>query len=118
MNNALICFLLLFTLSVYSQDSTVIKLEVPENIIIIDNRTKAEYDIGHLEGAILIPHNEIQTTILDIVPDKDTPIALYCKSGKKSGKALKYLQALGYNNATNYGGINEAKDKLNRKIIK
>lgn len=69
----------------------------------IDVRTGAEFAAGHLEGAVNIPHDRIGTVIGGVVPDKDREIRLYCRSGRRSGIALKTLKELGYTNVINEG---------------
>ena len=58
---------------------------------------------------------EEEITNLDI--SKDQPIYLYCRSGNRSGKATQILEKIGYTNAINAGGINEAAKKLDKKIV-
>ena len=48
-----------------------------------------------------------ESGIVGLVKDKDATVYLYCRSGNRSGKALKIMQKLGYTNAANVGGINE-----------
>ena len=80
---------------------------------LIDVRTKEEWDRDRIAGAILIPHDRIGNQIAGIIPDKEAPIALFCKSGRRSGIALDVLRAMGYDHAENLGGIQEARRKLN-----
>jgi len=61
--------------------------------IIIDVRTKEEYDESHVVGAINIPYDEIDK---DINLDKNKIIFVYCKSGKRSNIAYANLTHLGY----------------------
>ena len=74
-------------------------------IVLIDVRTKSEYDSGHISGSILIPHDEIAEKIKDAVPDKDTPIIVYCRSGNRSKTASDTLIELGYSQIFDMGGI-------------
>lgn len=63
------------------------------NYIIIDVRTKEEYDEGHIKDAINIPYDEIdENTNLD----KDKTIFVYCRSGARSSNAYNTLKNLGY----------------------
>lgn len=89
---------LLFSLACHAQDA-----------LWIDVRTAGEYEQGHLEGATLIPHGEIEDGIAALQVAKDTPIYLYCRSGNRSGKAQERLQALGYTRVTNVGGLEDAR---------
>ena len=82
---------------------------------VIDVRTEAEWNTGHLEGAIHIEWQEILKISSDI--KKDEEIFLYCRSGNRSGKATKILLEAGYVNAKNAGSILNASQLLNIKII-
>ena len=97
-------FLTLFTFSLTSMSMTV-----------IDVRTEAEWDTGHLEGALHIEWQEILKISSDI--KKDEEIFLYCRSGNRSGKATKILIQAGYVNAKNAGSVLNASELLNIKII-
>lgn len=57
-------------------DSEVVS-DTAEKVVVIDVRTKAEFDSGHVEGALHIPHDEIADRIAEHVPDKTHKIAMY-----------------------------------------
>lgn len=80
---------------------------------LIDVRSKSEWDEGHINGAILIPHTQIEQKIADYVSDKNYPIKLYCRSGHRASIAEDALKKMGYQNVVNLGGYNSAK-----KLIK
>ena len=73
--------------------------------IIIDARTREEYDGGHIPGAILIPYDEIADRAEKDLPDKDQLILVYCRSGRRSKIAAEELVKLGYTNVKEFGGI-------------
>lgn len=77
--------------------------------ILIDVRTKEEFQSGHLKNAINLPVDEISETIEKIVPNKNTNIELYCRSGRRSGIAKEKLEAKGYTNVKNLGGYEALK---------
>jgi phage shock protein E len=85
------------------------------SMTIVDVRTKAEWDSGHLEGAIHIEWQDI----LQLFPkiSKNEEIYLYCRSGNRSGKATKILLDAGYVNTINAGSINQASESLDIPII-
>jgi phage shock protein E len=85
-----------------------------KNPIVIDVRTQAEYDAGHIEGAILIPHDQIKDKIKEIVKNKNKAIALYCRSGRRSGIAQGILKELGYTKVENYGSMGAAQELLKK----
>ena len=74
----------------------------------VDVRTAGEFGAGHVAGAVNIPYEEIVERIGEVTSDKDAPIYLYCRSGRRSGIALEALQEAGYRNAVNIGGVQEA----------
>lgn len=82
----------------------LVKLLNAPNRVIIDVRTESEYNGGHVAGAVLIPHDDIRKRIHAVVPSKNTPIILYCQSGRRAGIAKSTLESLGYRNVVNAGG--------------
>jgi phage shock protein E len=77
--------------------------------VLIDVRTQEEFASGALPGATLIPHGDIAARIAEVAPDKNTPVVLYCRSGRRSGIAQDSLQALGYTRVINAGGYDQFK---------
>ena len=61
--------------------------------VIVDVRTKEEYDESHLKESINIPYNEIDESI---ELDKEKVILVYCRSGNRSSIAYETLNDLGY----------------------
>lgn len=65
-----------------------------EDYVILDVRTKEEYNNGHIKDALNIPYDEITE---DINIEKDKYILVYCKSGVRSKIAYDSLTDFGYN---------------------
>ena len=80
-------------------------MDSEEGYIILDVRTREEYDQGHIPGAIVIPHEEIAEKAEDVLTDKDQLILVYCRSGRRSKIAAEALVELGYTNIKEFGGI-------------
>ena len=76
-----------------------------EEHIILDTREQEEYDAGHIAGSILIPYTEIESKAEEMLPDKNKPILVYCRSGRRSKIASERLAKLGYTNVKEFGGI-------------
>jgi len=76
-----------------------------EEHIILDTREQDEFDSGHIPGAILIPYTEIENKAIEMIPDKDKLILVYCRSGRRSKIAAEALSKLGYTNVKEFGGI-------------
>ena len=81
-------------------------MDTENDYVILDVRTQAEYDQGHIPGAILIPRDTVATAAEDTLPNKDQLILVYCRSGNRSKQASQALVDLGYTNVIEFGGIN------------
>ena len=73
---------------------------------VYDVRTPEEYQVSHVEDAILLPLSDIQSGLYPTV-EKTAPIAVYCRSGNRSATATQLLRSAGYSNVTDLGGIDE-----------
>ena len=80
-------------------------MDSEEGYVILDVRTREEYDQGHIPGAILIPDTEIKAKAEEVLTDKDQLILVYCRSGRRSKLAAESLVELGYTNIKEFGGI-------------
>ena len=96
----------------------LITFSVDAYSILIDVRTKEEWDSGFIEGATHIPLNNLASEINKYVINDKEEILLYCRSGNRSGKAKLLLNSLGYTNVKNLGGINDISQRLDLSIIK
>ena len=80
-------------------------MDSEEGYIILDVRAQEEYDEGHIPGAIVISHEEIEEKAEEVLTDKDQLILVYCRSGRRSKIAAEALVELGYTNIKEFGGI-------------
>ena len=80
-------------------------MDTEEGYIILDVRTQEEYDEGHIPGAIVISHEEIEEKAEGMLPDKNQLLLVYCRSGRRSKIAAEALVELGYTNIKEFGGI-------------
>ena len=76
-----------------------------ERKIILDVRTLEEYECGHIEGAILMPYDEVYIRAEAELLNKDEIILVYCRSGVRSVLASRDLAELGYSKVYEFGGI-------------
>ena len=78
-----------------------------QDVIILDVREQDEYDSGHIPGAVLLPEGTIdEETAAEVIPEKDSTVLVYCRSGNRSKTASSALAELGYTNIYEFGGIN------------
>lgn len=66
-------------------------------LLILDTRTQEEYDAGHIEGAILIPYDQIEMNLEQLDGYADKPILVYCRTGNRSTMAVETLINNGFN---------------------
>ena len=78
-----------------------------EDVIILDVREQDEYDSGHIPGTVLLPVGTIdEDTAAPVIPEKDSIVLVYCRSGNRSKNASAALVELGYTAIYEFGGIN------------
>lgn len=71
--------------------------------ILIDVRSKEEYQQGHLNGSINIPHDKVLEGVRRY--SKDTTLILYCSTGNRSRIASNLLISMGYSNVYDIGRV-------------
>jgi len=86
-----------------------------QGALIVDVRSNAEFQAGHLPNAIHIPLDEIDTLTARRVKDKERVLLLHCASGIRSQVARKRLAALGYRHAFNLGSYARAERIVGNK---
>jgi rhodanese-related sulfurtransferase len=75
-----------------------------EKVLLIDTREDSEWAAGHAAGALHLSKGIIERDIEAKVPDKQTPMVLYCGGGFRSALAADNLQKMGYQNAISLDG--------------
>ena len=91
-------------MNITAQEAKTI-MDTEQGYVILDTRTREEYDQGHIPGAIQISHDEITEKAEEVLTDKDQLILVYCRSGRRSKIAAEALVELGYTNIKEFGGI-------------
>lgn len=69
-------------------------IESNSSIVIVDVRTREEYDSGHIEGAVLIPVSELEDRLNEL--SKEDELFIYCRTGNRSTNSVNILKANGY----------------------
>lgn len=82
----------------------------PAELLILDVRTVEEFRSGYIPGAKLAPYDELASTFRE--PDKNRPIVVYCRTGRRSAVAMDTLKAMGYVNLSDFGGVNNWRGQL------
>ncbi len=84
------------------------------NAVIVDVRTPAEFATGHATAAVNVPMGELEERIAQVVPDKTSPVTVYCQTGGRSAAAKTVLQRLGYSEVTDLGSLANARKRLQK----
>lgn len=80
--------------------------------VVLDVREPDEYEQGAIAGVVHIPRGHLEAQIESRVPDKATPIVVYCAGGVRSAFATQTLRQLGYARAESMaGGFGKWKDE-------
>jgi rhodanese-related sulfurtransferase len=69
-------------------------IESNSSVVIVDVRTREEYDSGHIEGAVLIPVSELEDRLNEL--SKEDELLIYCRTGNRSTNSVNILKANGY----------------------
>ena len=78
-----------------------------ENTFVLDDRTEAEFygPLGHIDGAILIPIDELSLRMNELEDMKDRDIYVVCRSGNRSNVGKNILRENGFNAINVDGGM-------------
>jgi len=77
--------------------------ELPDAVW-VDVRRQDEWEQGHLPAAVHVPRGSLESRIEGVVPDRATPIVLYCATGERSAFGAKSLAELGYEHVVSLAG--------------
>jgi len=92
-------------------DKTDYAALLKEGAVILDVRSKSEYDGGHIKNSVNIPVDQLQGN-LSKLKDKNKPVITCCASGIRSASAKSILQNNGYKNVYNGGGWTSLNNKM------
>lgn len=77
--------------------------KVEAGAVLLDVRTPGEFNSGHIEGAINIPVNELESRMSELPADKE--VVVYCRSGARSSSAKRILESKGITQVYDLGSI-------------
>lgn len=88
-----------------SMEAAKTNLDINKSIVLLDIRSKMEYEEGHIEDAINVPLDQLEEVIEKRILKKNQTIYLYCRSGVRTLTAGDILLNLGYTSIYDVGGI-------------
>lgn len=83
---------------------------IKKGAVIIDVRTKDEYQNGHIKGSINIPLQILPNSLSKL--KKDKPVITCCASGMRSASAKNILKSNGFTEVHNGGGWMSLQNKI------
>jgi rhodanese-related sulfurtransferase len=89
-----------------------------QGALLLDVREVGEYAEVHAPNATLIPLGEMSTRLNEISAYKDKPIAVICRSGRRSAKAVQLLRDAGYSQVSNVNGGMSAWENAGLAVIR
>ena len=79
-----------------------------EEIVLLDIRTEAEYEAGHIQGAQWFSRGKVEFYVQGLIEDPDAKIVLYCRTGGRSALTTLTMKEMGYTNVVDLeGGFKE-----------
>ena len=85
--------------------------------LLFDVRTPAEFEQGHVQGAVNLPLDQFTQHYAALMPNRDHQIIVYCRSGARSGMAAQFLQQQQFTQVINGGSVHETAQKSGRQIV-
>lgn len=104
---ALAILLALFGVSLAHAQTTTPTVQQQTQSVWLDVRSADEFATRHIKGAINLPPDQLTTHIERLIPNKSTPINIYCRSGRRATIAQDILQNMGYTHVVNRGGLDD-----------
>ncbi|MFQ5993582.1 MAG: rhodanese-like domain-containing protein [Acidiferrobacterales bacterium] len=90
--------------STITQDALLKKLKTGTAPLILDVRTPAEYQSGHVPQAVNIPHLQLPNRLSELGDVKDQEVVVYCERGPRAGFSESVLQNAGFNSVRHLEG--------------
>ena len=80
------------------------QIEAGEEPLILDVRTPAEFQAGHIAGAVNLPHDQLAQRITELGVSPSDEVVVHCQSGRRAGMAEATLREAGYTNVRDLSG--------------
>ena len=90
-----------------SNDELIKRINANPKLVLLDVRTKEEYDAGHLKGATWLDRGIAEFTLVRTLRDSNAEIIVYCQKGNRSALVVKALKRMGYKNVKSHVGLEE-----------
>lgn len=91
---------------------------ISKGALLLDVREPSEYASVHAVNAKLIPLGEVGARLKEIEPYKDKPVAVICRSGRRSAQAVALLKEAGFTQVVNVQGGTNAWEQADLPVIR
>jgi phage shock protein E len=100
-----------------SQADLLSKLERKDSgVVVLDVRTATEFAAGHVPGARNVSHDELPARLDELAALRDTPVVLYCRSGRRTQLAEDVLRKAGFTKLLHLEGDYQAWEAAKRPV--
>jgi phage shock protein E len=93
------------------KDPAAARKLIAAGAVVLDVRTPDEYASGHIPTATNVPVGDVAQRLGEVDKlvggDKGKPVVVYCAAGRRAAKAKRALEAAGYTNVINGGGLDD-----------
>ena len=88
-----------------------------DDLLLIDCRTPEEWETARIEGATLVPLQELSIRIGELREHEDRPVVVHCHKGKRSMTVTSVLRELGFSNVRSMtGGIHAWSEQVDPRV--
>jgi len=91
---------------------------VSQGALLLDVREPSEYAAVHAVNAKLLPLGQVESRLQELEAFKDQPVAVICRSGRRSAQAVAMLQEAGFTQVVNVQGGTSAWEQAGLEVIK
>lgn len=88
-----------------------------QGALLLDVREPNEYASGHAPGSVLIPVGQLEKRLQEIRQFQDKPVAVICRSGRRSAAAAEILQKAGFSDVKNVDGGMLAWEQTGLRVV-
>lgn len=89
-----------------------------QGVLLLDVREPAEYEEVHAPGSTLLPLSKLPSRLQELRSHLLKPVAVICRSGRRSARAAEIMSRAGFTNVYNVQGGMNAWEAANLPVIK
>lgn len=90
-----------------SAEAAKAMMDKESDFVLLDVRSEEEYRMAHIKGAMLLPVDQLEEQVEELLLDPYQKLFVYCRSGIRSVYACQILASKGYRYVYEFGGITE-----------